>query len=485
MKGIGTMRKLTLAMFTLIVMFALVVGVAPRQATASSHREAPFIATDPQADATDLYAFVSPDKPDTVTFIANYIPLEVAPAGPNFYKFGDDVLYEINIDNNGDAKDDITFQWRFRSQLNPQNPAGGNTFLYNTGPINSLDDPNLNQLQWYELDMLNYQQTQDPQRQGTVLKKNMMVAPANVGPVSYPNGYEQVAKQAIYNVGNGIKVFAGPRDDPFFADLGGIFDLLQGIEGEDYLKGKNVHTLALQVPISMLKGPNDSIIGVRTTSYRHSFSVLRPINAAAGTSTNQGSNIHVSEGPVPAPITSTGPWVQISRLDSPLVNEVVIPLQDKNRWNGSSPTNDTQFLSYVLNPEIAGLEHAIFGVNVPPNPRNDLVTIFLTGLPGLNQPTNVVPSSQLRLNMDIPPTDNPNRLGVLGGDLAGYPNGRRLTDDAIDISLQAAAGATPLTPPFNVPPNNTLGDGVNTNDVRFKNSFPYVATPHDYTNSDQ
>ncbi len=476
------MRKLTLATFTLMALFALVVGGAPRQAKASSHREAPFIATDPQADATDLYAFVSPDKPDTVTFIANYIPLEIAAAGPNFYKFGDDVLYEINIDNVGDAKDHLTFQWRFNSRLNPNNPAGGNTFLYNTGPVNSLDDPNLNQQQFYSLSTLSYQQTLDPQRKGTVIKDKLQVAPANVGPVSYPNGYEKVAKQAIYDVGNGIKAFAGPRDDPFFADLGGIFDLLQGIHGVDYLKGLNVHTLALQVPISMLKGPNDSIIGVRTTSYRHSFSVLRPINAAAGTSNNPGSSIHISEGPVPSPRTSSGPWVQISRLDSPLVNEVVIPLQDKNRWNGSFPQNDTQFLSYVQNPEVAGLEHAILGLNVPPNPRADLVTIFLTGLPGLNQPANVVPSSQLRLNMAIPPSPTPNRLGVLGGDNAGYPNGRRLTDDAIDISLQAVAGATPLTPAFDVPPNNTVGDMVNANDLPFKSNFPYAASPHDYTN---
>ncbi|MBA3945651.1 MAG: DUF4331 domain-containing protein [Herpetosiphonaceae bacterium] len=474
------MRKLTLATFTLMALFALVVGSAPRQAKASSHREAPFIATDPEADASDLYAFVSPDKPDTVTFVADYVPLQDAAGGPNFYKFGDDVLYEINIDNVGDAKDHINFQWRFSSRLNPKNPAGGNTFLYNTGPINSLDDPNLNRQEFYSLSMLNYQQTKDPDRKGTVIKDNLRVAPANVGPVSYPNGYEKVAKEAIYNVGNGMKAFAGPRDDPFFADLGGAFDLLSGIHGSDFLKNKNVHSLVLQVPISMLKGPNDSIIGVRTTSYRHSFSVLRPIQGNPGTISNLGSAAHISEGPVTSPRTSTGPWVQISRLDNPLVNEVVIPLQDKNRFNGSLPINDTQFLSYVLNPEIAGLEHAILGLNVPPNPRNDLVTIFLTGLPGLNQPANVVPSSQLRLNMDIPPSATPNRLGVLGGDNAGYPNGRRLTDDAIDISLQAAAGATPLTPDYNVPPNNTVGDMVDNNDVSFLNSFPYAAMPHDY-----
>jgi hypothetical protein len=469
------MRQLTLRSSTrqlILVAIACMIAVVvaggvfglSRPADASSHREAPFIGGDPEADATDVYAFRSPDKPNTVTLIANYVPLEVAAAGPNFYKFGEDVLYEINVDNDGDAKDDISFQLNFRNRIN-----NGDTFLHNTGQITSLDDSDLNQEQFYSLSVLRGDDHNDPSRKGKVITNNLQVAPANVGPKSYPQGYSKVANQAIYTLDNGIKVFAGPRDDPFFADLGGIFDLLQGIEGEDYLKDLNVHTIAVQVPISMLKGPKDSIIGVRTTSYRQSTSVLRPVG-------NPDSQLN-------DPRSTRGPWVQLSRLDMPLVNELVIPLKDKNRFNGSQPRFDGQFLKYVRNPEPAGLIENILGIDVPPNPRDDIATIFLTGIPGLNKPEGVKPSSQLRLNMSVQPKASPNRLGVLGGDNAGFPNGRRLTDDVVDIELQALAGATPLTPKFDKKPNNTLGDGVNANDVPFLNSFPYLARPQAYTDT--
>ena len=469
------MRQLTLRSSTrqlILVAIACTIAVVvaggvfglSRPADASSHREAPFIGGDPEADATDVYAFRSPDRPDTVTLIANYVPLEVAAAGPNFYKFGEDVLYEINVDNDGDAKEDISFQLDFRNRIN-----NGDTFLHNTGQITSLDDPDLNQEQFYSLSVLKGDDHNDPSREGKVIAQNLQVAPANVGPKSYPQGYSKVANQAIYTLDNGVKVFAGPRDDPFFADLGGIFDLLQGIEGRDYLKDLNVHTIAVQVPISMLKGPDDSIIGVRTTSYRQSTSVLRPV----GNPDSQLSD----------PRSTDGPWVQLSRLDMPLVNELVIPLKDKNRFNGSQPRFDSQFLKYVRNPEPAGLIENILGIDVPPNPRDDIATIFLTGIQGLNKPTGVKPSSQLRLNMDVQPKASPNRLGVLGGDKAGFPNGRRLTDDVVDIELQALAGATPLTPNFDKKPNNTLGDGVNANDVPFLKGFPYVASPQAYTDT--
>ena len=469
------MRQLTLRSSTrqlILVALACTIAVVvaggvfglSRPADASSHREAPFIGGDPEADATDVYAFRSPDKPNTVTLIANYVPLEVAAAGPNFYKFGEDVLYEINVDNDGDAKDDISFQLTFRNRIN-----NGDTFLYNTGQITSLNDSDLNQEQFYSLSVLRGDDHNDPSRKGKVIAKNLQVAPANVGPKSYPQGYSKVANQAIYTLDNGIKVFAGPRDDPFFADLGGIFDLLQGIEGEDYLKDLNVHTIAVQVPTSMLKGSKDSIIGVRTTSYRQSTSVLRPVG-------NPDSQLD-------DPRSTDGPWVQLSRLDMPLVNELVIPLKDKNRFNGSQPRFDGQFLEYVRNPEPAGLIESILGIDVPPNPRDDIATIFLTGIPGLNKPEGVKPSSQLRLNMSVQPTASPNRLGVLRGDNAGFPNGRRLTDDVVDIELQALAGATPFTPEFNKEPNNTLGDGVNANDVPFLDSFPYIAEPQAYTDT--
>src|ERR687897_795453 len=460
--------QLVLILFALAISAVAlgVVGIS-KPADASSHREAPFIGGDPQADATDLYAFRSPDRPNTVTLIANYVPLELAAAGPNFYRFGGDVLYEINVDNDADARDNLSFQFRFQNRTN-----NGNTFLYNTGPITSLNDQNLNQEQFYSVSTLKGMDHEESLREGKVIAKNLQVAPANVGPVSYPEGYRKVANQAIYDIGNGVKVFAGPRDDPFFADLGGIFDLLQGIEGEDYLADLNVHTVAIQVPIDMLKGPKDSIIGVRTTSYRQSMSVLRPI----GKPDSQNNN----------PSSSSGPWVQLSRLDMPLVNELVIPLKDKNRWNGSQPRFDSQSAKYVLDPEPARLVDAILlpNANVPDPPRNDLATIFLTGIPGINKPNGVVPSSQLRLNTAVEPSNNPSRLGILGGDNAGFPNGRRPVDDVVDIELRALAGGTPLTPDFNQPPNNQLGDGVDSNDVPLRQSFPYLADPQDYTDTE-
>jgi hypothetical protein len=461
-------RQLLLVLAALAVSaVALAVLGFSRPADASSHREAPFISTDQQADATDVYAFRSPDRPNTVTLIANYIPAEQAAAGPNFYKFGKDVLYEINIDNDADAKDDLSFQFRFKDKIN-----NGDTFLYNTGPVTSLEDPDLNQEQFYSVSMLQAGDHNDPMREGKVLAKDLQVAPANVGPVSYPDGYRKVADEARYDIGGGIRVFAGPRDDPFFADLGGIFDLLQGIEGEDYLKDLNVHTIAIQVPIDKLTTGKNTTIGVRTTSYRQTMNVLRPIGQPDSKLTD--------------PKSSSGPWVQLSRLDMPLVNELVIPLKDKNRWNGSKPAFDGQFGKYVLDPEPARLVDSILLPNdkVPDPPRDDLATIFLTGIPGLNKPNGVVPSSQLRLNTAIAPSNNPSRLGILGGDNAGFPNGRRPADDVVDIELRALAGGTPLTPDFNHPPNNQLGDGVDGNDVPLRQSFPYLADPQDYTQTD-
>jgi hypothetical protein len=455
---------LILAALAVSAVALAVVGFS-KPANASSHREAPFISGDPLADATDVYAFRSPNRPSSVTLIANYIPAEEPAAGPNFYKFGNDVLYEINVDNDADARDDLSFQFRFHSRTN-----NGNTFLYNTGPVTSLKDPDLNQEQFYSVSMLKDGDHADPMREGKVLAKDLQVAPANVGPVSYPDGYRKVADQARYDIGGGIKVFAGPRDDPFFADLGGIFDLLQGIEGEDYLAGLNVHTVAIQVPIDKLTTGKRTTIGVRTTSYRQTTSVLRPIGKPDSKLQN--------------PKSSSGPWVQLSRLDMPLVNELVIPLKDKNRWNGSKPRFDGQFGKYVLDPEPARLIESILGVDVPEPPRDDLATIFLTGIPGLNKPNGVVPSSQLRLNTSIMPSDNPNRLGVLAGDNAGFPNGRRPIDDVVDIELRALAGGTPLTPDFNHPPNNQLGDGVDANDVPLRKAFPYLADPQDYTQTD-
>jgi len=456
------MRKLISITLALLAMATLIAGV-PRATKASSHREAPNTSMDPQVDATDLYAWVSNDRSDSVTFVANYVPMIAPYSGPNFHRFGDDVLYEINIDNNGDAMDDITYQFRFNTVV--KNAA---TFLYNTGPITSLKDPDLNVQQFYSVSVLGPQAPgkMDPERAGTVIASGLQVAPANVGPASYPEGYGKVAMEAVQDIGNGIKVFAGPRDDPFFVDLGGIFDLLSGIRGRDDLNGLNVMTIAIQVPKAGLRGPNDSVIGVRTSAYRRAVTARVPTASA-----------------------SAGPWVQVSRLDMPLVNEVVIPLALKDAFNAIPPSVDAVLYTSntdagkllkksIDDPELARLLHGILKVNVPPPPRQDIFTIFLTGIPGLNKPATVVPASQLRLNMDVAPAATPNRMGVLGNDTAGFPNGRRPIDDVVDIELRAVAGATPFTPGFEA--NNGIGDKVDANDKPFMPVFPYLAEPTGY-----
>jgi hypothetical protein len=444
----------------------LLAGVLPTHA--SSHREAPLISEDPVADDTDVYAFVSPDRPDTVTLIGNWIPLEEPAGGPNFYKFGQDVRYQFKIDNNADAVADVIYEFRFTTQV-----LNGKTFLYNTGPIASLDDEHWNVRQTYSVARVDHGKR-------TVLATGLSTPPDNIGPRSTPN-YDALASAAVHTLDNdgGAKVFAGQRDDPFFVDLGSVFDLAglrpfnqahlvkqPKANGVDGVGGYNVHSIALQVPIARLTangqkptGPNDpnAVLGVWSQTERRRTKVL----ASGGG----------------APRTSGG-WVSVSRLGMPLVNEVVIPLGLKDRFNSSVPARDAQFLSLVQNPEPAQLIPVLYpGVTVPPAPRNDLVAIFLTGIPSLNMVPNGKPAEYIRLNTAIPPSAKPNPLGVLGGDNAGFPNGRRLADDVTDIELRALAGATPFTAPFNKAPNNLLGDGVDANDKPFLPAFPYEASP--------
>ena len=422
---------------TLIV---LLVGYAIMPGRASSHREAPLISNDPQADNTDVYAFVSPDAPDTVTMIASFNPFEDPAGGPNFFRFGDNVLYEIKIDNNADGVEDITYQFRFTSQV-----VNSNTFLYATGPITSLDAATRNMYQTYTVTRIEAGRT-------VFTAGPMRTMYDNVGPASTPNYggngsgiYE--FRQADGGVG---RVFAGQTDDPFFLDLR-VFDLLYGGNlseaGTDSLAGFNVHSIAIQVPKNSLKA-GSPIIGVWSTASRPATTTR-----AAGTE------------------SSTGSFVQVSRLGMPLVNEVVIPVGQKDKWNGSIPSADAQFLSYVTDPEVPKLLQLVYGIPAPATPRNDLVQVFLTGVPGLNQPSGVKASEMLRLNTDILPTASPARLGVLAADIQGFPNGRRLTDDVIDITLQAAAGVLGGV-------KTSLGDGVDRNDVAFRTTFPYLAFPH-------
>ena len=442
----------------------LVAAIAMTPTSASSHREAPLISQDPLADNTDLYAFVSPERPDRVVLISNFIPLQFPSSGPNFWKFDDNVLYEIMIDNTGDAVEDITFQFRFRTEI--RNP---NTFLYNTGPVTSLDDPDLNVRQYYSVTRV-----AGPRRSGSqrVIAANVPVMPANVGVSSMRDYNGQLGDGVFVQEFEGARVFAGPRDEGFYVDLGATFDLLQLrtlVTGQgapvDSLAGYNVHSLAIELPIGAVTrngvapaSPSDpsATIGVWSTASRMS------------TTTRAGSGqMH------------SGDWVQVSRLGNPLVNEVVIPVGTKDVFNGLEPTGDGAALGFVTNPLLPPLMSALFGVQTPPTPRHDLVTIFLTGIPGLNQVgTSPRASEMLRLNTGIPPTARPHRLGVLGGDVAGFPNGRRVGDDVVDIALQAMAGATPLTPEFVRSPNNSLGDGVGQNDKEYLQVFPFLTVPH-------
>jgi Domain of unknown function (DUF4331) len=451
-------KRLTLALPVLVAALALgatSIGVGG----ASSHREAPLIADDPVADATDTYAFVSPDKPDTVTLVGNWVPLEEPAGGPNFAHFGDDVRYDFDVDNNGDNVPDIVYRFTFKTTV-----GNGDTFLYNTGPIESIDSKNLNVKQTYTV-------TQVKGGKSSVLVSDVPVAPANIGPRSTPN-YDQLATAAIKELPGGGQVFAGPRDDPFYVDLGSVFDLL-GLrplnqahaiplptgEGVDDLKGYNVHSIALQVPTASLTANGDPVIGVWTETYRRAERVT-------------GSN---------GTITNRGKWVQVSRLGMPLVNEVVIPLGKKDAFNASKPTGDSQFLPFVQDPEPSRLIPTLYpGVKVPPTPRKDLVSIFVTGIDGVNMPKSVKGGEMIRLNTSTPATAiaSQNRLGLLAGQMDGFPNGRRLVDDVTDIELRALAGGTPFTADFNVAPNNALTDGVDANDVPFLAAFPYLSTPH-------
>jgi hypothetical protein len=432
-------------------------------AWASSHAEAPGTAKDRLADDTDLWAWVAPDAPNAVTLVGGWVPLLEPAAGPNFYSFDDDASYYVNIDNVGDARDHIRYEFKFTTERRTSD-----TFLYNTGVVNSLDDPNLNVRQFYKL-------TRIDDGVETVLLDKAPVAPQNVGPKSMPN-YAALAQAAVQTLPDGTKIFVGPRDDPFFVDLSSIFDLLtiRRIPGDrgkgvDDLAGFNVMIIAMQVPKNELTAgsrpgapvtvtADNSVIGIYDSTERPTTRTLN----ADGT------------------VSFSGDDVQVSRLGQPLVNEVIIPLKDKDKFNATKPTGDGAFASYVVDPELPKLFHALYGIPVPTTPRNDLVTVFLTGIPGLNKPANPnqVACEMLRLNMSTPPAAVPNRLGVLGGDVAGFPNGRRLTDDVVDIEERAAAGGYVFTPSFNNAPANQLGDGVDANDVPLLPYFPYAALPH-------
>ncbi|HTG95208.1 MAG TPA: DUF4331 domain-containing protein [Pyrinomonadaceae bacterium] len=476
---------LTSLLFALTVML---LGPSPTRSLASSHREAPLIVADPLADNTDTYAFRStePGRSGFVTLIANWVPFQEPSGGPHFYKFDDTVLYEIYVDNTGDGVEDVTYQFRFKTRfINGDSVLGmaaPNQAVAGTGGIEplitSLDDPDYNEPQVYSVTRID----KHTGRRGVVLASNLIAPPNNIGERTTPNYEAALGQPAVYALPNGGRVFAGQRDEGFYIDVGGAFDTLKlksiaATGGIDSTAGFNVSTIAIEVPIQELtrtgnvpSGPtaSDAVIGVWAVSSRQKISVLR-----SDPSDDDRDDLMV------------GPFQQVSRLGSPLVNELVIPLKLKDKFNRSAPANDSQFAQFVVNPQLAQLLSAVFGITVPAAPRNDLVAIFATGIPvnavtGPNFTTFLSdgkPHEMLRLNVAISPSSSPSRLGLLGGDVAGFPNGRRVFDDVVDISLRAVAGGTPFTPATNVAPNNALGDGVANNDVPFLTRFPYLGIP--------
>ncbi len=486
-----------------IVAALLAIGIAVPLSLGSSHREAPLSSIDPTADDTDVYAYTAKDAQDALTVVANWIPFEDPAGGPNFYKFDQRARYYINVDNTGDGKYDVRYRFTFRDKYE----NGGNSFLYALPGVSSIDDPKLLQKQFYDVERLSYgyaksassskkhkkgkrhsrkhkkskgkhRSTRRVLRSVRTVARNIPVAPNNVGPKTIPD-YDKVANQAITELPGGGKVFAGQRDDPFFVDLGQTFDAINfrpGVipgdhgGGKDDLAGYGVHSIVLQVPEEKVTRDGDevesakdknAVVGVWASTERRRVSVL------ASNNDNDGND-----------------WVQVSRLANPLVNEVVIPVREKDHFNRTTPDRDAELYGgFVVKPELAAIMNALFDLKVPETGRADIVLAVLQGIPGLNQQTGK-PVDTLKVNLGVAPTDSPKRLGVLAGDNAGYPNGRRLTDDVTDIALRVVAGV--LADPAKFPslkdacktatcPNTTpLGDGVDSNDKSFLSTFPYL-----------
>jgi hypothetical protein len=443
----------------------------------SSHREAPETAKDPVADSTDVYAFRSPDRPDSVTLIANYIPFQAPDGGPNFYEFGDDVRYDINISNRGKGEADIIYRFKFRTRIRNRN-----TFLYNTGPITHLDDATWNRPQFYTL-------TRIENGKERVLARNLRCPPVNIGPRSTPN-YPDLAAAAVHRVGR-RRVFAGQRADAFHVDLGSVFDLgalrpfnaahvipMASAAGVNSLQGFNVHSIVLQVPIEEISrrgnvptNPNKpgSVIGVFASAARRAS---RMFDRKTGT------------------YVGHGPYEQVSRLGNPLFNEVITPMAHKDAWNARRPKGDAMFAPYVNHPELGKLLPALYP-GVFPNlagyhkARADLHAILLTGIPsgiigGFQNYTGPVEADLLRLNLAIPPSSSPDNLGILGNDLAGFPNGRRVDDDVVTIELRAIAGKTiPLVDSSYTPDAaaSVVDDGTSDTNGGTTSTFPYLGNP--------
>lgn len=485
---------------------------APAAIFAASHREAPITALDRPADITDFYAFVSYDDPTKVTLIMDVDPLLEPANGPNYFPFDPEVVYRILIDNNYDAVPDVTFEFRFQTQIlapavftgfvgagggisAPANAPLGNTAF---GPGAAIIPPAITALSGDGAAGLSLSQTYtvtmiagDPDT-GTRTQlgggTTLHAAPSNVGPRTMPN-YPALAAQGIYSLGNGVRVFAGTVDDPFYIDLGAVFDSLnlrseafftgvgpilspvQDISdyqnyAPDAVSGYNVNAIAIEVPISMVTANGKPVIGTWSTTSRPQMTV-RPPDPNAG--------------------PSTGPFAQVQRMGNPLINELIIGTGAKDKWSMTQPRDDSQFADYALDPLLARVFNAVYGITVPDSPRTDLLPLVTYAPPITAGDVPAGPVADLlRLNTSIPPTPmaSRSRLGFLAGDTAGFPNGRRVSDDVTDIAMRVVAGilcsactAGPF--PFNAAWVPRLGDGVNTNDVPYQETFPYVAWAHD------
>ena len=472
--------------------------IAPPPGFAASHREAPITALDSKADITDFYAFVSYDNPTKVTIIMDVDPLLEPGNGPNYFPFDDNILYQILVDNNNTALPAISFQIQFTTQIRAPGVftgfvgAGNGINAPSNSPapvppgtpivppaITALDGAGaagLSLRQSYTVTMVkNGVSTQLTNSTSAPL----FAVPSNVGPRTMPN-YPALAAQGIYSLGNGIRVFAGTADDPFFIDLGATFDSLNyrvaaggGVltpaqdasmtnTAPDFVSGYNVNVIAIEVPIALLTvNGNNPPATDKTATLGFWGTTSRP-------------RIVVRRAPLPS--AASGGFSQVQRMGNPLINELLIGTGSKDFWSMSFPVNDSQFASMLLDPLLARVLNAVYGINIPTPPRVDLLPLVTYAPPIAAPGTPAGPVADLlRLNVGVPPTPmaSRSRLGLLAGDAAGFPNGRRVSDDVTDIALRVVAGV--LAPGFNVSPNNLLGDGVNVNDVPFQETFPYVA----------
>jgi hypothetical protein len=446
----------------LLAIALLLGGLAPVSSLAASHREAPMISLDPTADITDFFMFRSyePGHAGKVILIMDVIPGEEPSSGPNYFNFDPNVLYSFNIDNNKDGRaSDVRFEISFRNEFGGV-PEALDLFLAYLGnvppsdgsivpPITALEGPGsegLGMRQRYTVKMIKGGVTK-------VLGEDLIAVPSNVGPRTMPD-YDSLAAQGVYNLGSGIKVFAGQRDDPFYIDLGAVFDTLNlRNPGTDMLSGFNVHTIALEVPATWLtkdgKGPGATatpVIGAYASTSRRNVRVL-------------------SDG---LDLQGSGKWMQIQRLANPLVNEAIIGTEDKDLWNRGNPAMEKDFEEYYTNPRLATALSLVFGVSA--TPLFDLRDVLLTYQAG----NYTMLSELLRLNLSVPPTPlaSQQRLTVLAGDNAGWPNGRRPIDDVTDIAVQVIGGTNFAG----------AGDSVDVNDKTLTAVFPFIPSPWDGLN---